>query len=165
MNFRCVPSDLVNSFFRGMKEYLLSLMVLLGATTVGARAAEAATFYAQLIRGTDREMPEQVSWKPAGPKLSGHLSPKFRWKSYWEVSRHAISVRPGQVSRVRLNPDREIEIHLRDGNDYEVRLFVKGQLTCCSKQSMQSGMSITGGARENDEAWFVVVRRDKPAVD
>ena len=152
-----------------MKALFFSVTVLMGAFAVSAEAAEATpeatTFYAQLIRGTDREMPEQIGWKPAGPKLSNHLGPKFRWKNYWEVSRHVISVRPGKISRTRLNPDREIEIDLRGDKEYEVRLFVKGQLTCRAKQSMQSGMSITGGARENNESWFVVVRRDKPAVD
>jgi hypothetical protein len=148
-----------------MKTFFLSVLAFIGAFAAGAEADEAATFYAQLIRGTDREMPEQVGWKPAGPKLSKQLSPKFRWKNYWEVSRHTISVQAGKVSRTCLNPEREIEIHLRGANEYEVRLFVKGQLTCRSKQSMQSGMSITGGARENDESWFVVVRRDKPTVD
>jgi hypothetical protein len=148
-----------------MKAYLLSVMALLGAVAASSEAGEATTFYAQLIRGTDREMPEHVSWKPAGPKLSKQLGPKFRWKNYWEVSRYVISVQTGKVSRTRLNPDREIEIDLRGDKEYEVRLFVKGQLTCRSKQSMQSGMSITGGARENNESWFVVVRRDKPMGD
>ncbi len=148
-----------------MKTFLLSVMALMGAFAARSEAGEATIFYAQLIRGTDRQMPEQVSWKPAGPKLSKQLSPKFRWKNYWEVSRHRIPVQEGKVIRTRLNPEREIEIDLRDGKDYEVRLFVKGHLTCRSKQSMQSGMSITGGARENDESWFVVVRRDKPTVD
>ena len=148
-----------------MKVLFLSVMVLAGALAASCEAQEATTFYAQLIRGTDREMPEHVTWKPVGPKLSKQLSPKFRWKNYWEMSRHTISVQAGKVNRVRLNPDREVEIELRGANEYEVRLFVKGHLACRSKQSMQSSMSITGGARENDESWFVVVRRDKPAVD
>src|SRR5262245_17520586 len=148
-----------------MKAFFLSVIVLVGALTTGSGAEETTTFYAQLIRGTDREMPEKVSWKPAGPKLSKQLSPKFRWKNYWEVSRHVIPVQAGKVSRIRLNADREIEIDLRGGKEYEVRLFVKGQLTCRSKQSLQSGMSITGGARENNESWWVVVRRDKPTMD
>ena len=148
-----------------MKAFFLSSMVLAWAFAGSGEAGEATTFYAQLIRGTDREVPEQVTWKPAGPKLSKQLSPKFRWKNYWEVSRLTIPVQAGKVNRTRLNPDREIEIDLRGVKEYEVRLFVKGQLTCRSKQSMQSGMSITGGARENNESWFVVVRRDKPTFD
>jgi hypothetical protein len=148
-----------------MKAFFLSILVFAWAFAGRCETGEATTFYAQLIRGTDREMPEQVTWKPAGPKLSKQLSPKFRWKNYWEVSRLTIPVHVGKVNRTRLNPDREIEIDLRGVKEYEVRLFVKGQLTCRSKQSMQSGMSITGGARENNESWFVVVRRDKPTVD
>lgn len=148
-----------------MKTFLLSVMALMGPLAASSGAGEATTFYAQLIRGTDRQMPEHVNWKPAGPKLSKQLSPKFRWNNYWEVSRHTISVQEGRIVRTRLNPEREIEIELRGAREYEVRLFVKGHLTCKSKQSMQSGMSITGGARENNESWFVVVRRDKPTVD
>jgi hypothetical protein len=97
--------------------------------------------------------------------LSSRLCPKFRWKNYWEVSRQTLSVPAGMKSRVRLNPEREIEIELRAEGDSEIRLFTAGKLVQKSRQSLQSKMSIIGGTRENEDSWFVVVRRDKPAID
>ena len=125
----------------------------------------AVPFYAQLIRGTDLEKPGQSSWRPVGPKLSKQFGPKFRWKHYWEINRQAVSVIPGKPTRIRLSDDREIEIELREGTDYEIRLFNAGKLARCSRQKLQSRMSIMGGGLEATESWFIVVRRDPPSVD
>ena len=125
----------------------------------------AVPFYAQLIRGTDMEKPGQSSWRPVGPKLSKQFGPKFRWKHYWEINRQAVSVIPGKPTRIRLSSDREIEIELREGTEYDVRLYTGGKLARCSRQKLQSRMSIMGGGLEVTESWFIVVRRDPPTVD
>jgi hypothetical protein len=139
-------------------------LVCLGVSAACLADGPPVVFYAQLIRATDREV-QEAAWKPIGPKLSSRLCPKFRWKNYWEVSRQTLSVPAGMKSRVRLNPEREIEIELRAEGDSEIRLFTAGKLVQKSRQSLQSKMSIIGGTRENEDSWFVVVRRDKPAID
>lgn len=121
-------------------------------------------FHVQLIRGTDQEQPEQVAWKAVGPKLIKKLGPKFRWKYYWEVSRHEVTVIPDKPARVRLSHEREIEIELHGDAESEVRLYRAGKLVRKSKQMLPAGMTIMGGGGEEAECWFIVVRRDKPTV-
>lgn len=144
---------------------VLGLLLFVGLCLACSASEGPVTFYAQLIRASDRETPPEVSWKPIGPKLNKQLCPKFRWKNYWEVSRRTLTVEPGKKTRVRLNAERELEVELRGAGDSEIRLFTGGKLVQKSRQSLQSQMSIMGGARENDESWFVVLRQDKPTVD
>jgi hypothetical protein len=144
---------------------LFSLMLLLGVSAFGLAEEQPVTLYAQVIRGTDREESPQAGWKPVGPKLSQRLCPKFRWSHYWEVSRRAISVRPGRSVRLKVTPEREIEIDLAGSGESEIRLYSAGKLVRKSKQPAESQMTIMGGAWEQHEGWFIIVRRDKPTVD
>jgi hypothetical protein len=146
---------------------VLGLLVFLGIgmACFAQEGPVTVTYYAQLIRASDREKPQEVNWKPLGPKLTKQLCPKFRWKNYWEVSRQKLKVQPGNKARVRLNAEREIEVELSGKGESEIRLFAGGKLVQKSRQSLQSHMSIMGGTRENDESWFVVIRSDKPTVD
>lgn len=143
---------------------VLGLLLGLGVSVACLAEGQPVVFYAQLIRATDREV-QEAGWRPIGPKLSSRLCPKFRWKNYWEVSRQTVSVHPGKKTRIRLNADREVEIDLRSQSDSEICLYTKGQVVQKSRQSSQEKMSIIGGTRENDESWFVVVRRDKPMLE
>ena len=122
-----------------------------------------STFYLQLIRGTDQDKPQLPSWKPIGDKLSRHFVHRFRWKTYWELERTNVTVTPGQMSRVRLSAAREVEIDLRKPTEPEVRLFTQGVLSRKCRESLKTGMCIMGGTRENEESWFVVIRRDPPS--
>jgi hypothetical protein len=142
---------------------VVRLLVLFLIGAAGFAHGEAITFYAQLIRATDKEN-QEAGWKPLGPNLSKQLCPKFRWKNYWEVNRQPLTVQSGSKTRVRLSPEREIEMELRGAGESEIRLYTAGKLVQKSKQSLESRMSIMGGNRENDESWFVVIRRDQPAI-
>jgi hypothetical protein len=139
------------------------LMVLLLQAMTSFAAEPASVFYAQLIRGTDQEKPPESTWKRIGPKLAQQLFPKFRWKYYWEVNRQTAIVEPTRPTRFRLSAEREVEIGLGTKNDSQIRLYVGGVLTRCSRQPATTPMTIMGGAKENDESWFVVVRRDRPS--
>lgn len=136
----------------------------LHAATPGADAPSSArlTYYVQLIRATDQERRQEATWKPVGPKLSQRLSPVFRWKRYWEVVCQPLSVEEGKVSRSRLSDLRQVEIEMVNPSEIEIRIFVKGKMTQTSRQLIRTHMAIMGGERTKDEAWFVVVRRDKP---
>jgi hypothetical protein len=164
MPTRRLSSDFVK-LGRGVMKSLFSFFVLLGVSTMCLAEGEPVTLYMQVIRGTDHDKPPQSDWKPVGPKLSRQLCPKFRWKHYWEVSRQAINVRPGKTVRLRVSPEREVEIELRDSGESEVRLYSAGKLARKSRQPVESHMTIMGGGREDSECWFIVVRRDKPTVD
>jgi hypothetical protein len=146
-----------------MKRLTLLLSLTLLAVHLAASAEDPAiTFHVQLIRGTNLDEPQNASWKPIGPRLSKRLSPVFRWKGYWEVSRHIAKVQPGKTTRIRLSKEREVEIKLINQDKAEVRLFLNGKLNRTSKQSVDTKISVLGGDKEMDESWFVVVRRDKP---
>ena len=147
-----------------MKAFL-GFLALLGVSAVCLAESQPVTLYAQVIRGTDQEKPAQVGWKPIGPRLSGQLCPKFRWKNYWEVSRKAVQVQPGKTVRIKATPEREIEIELGASGESEIRLYSAGKLVRKSKQSRDSKMTIMGGGSDESESWFIVVRRDKPTVD
>jgi len=144
---------------------VLGLLLILGVSAACLAGSAPVTFYTQLVRASDSDKPREPSWRPVGPKLSRQLCPKFRWKNYWEVDHQTVSVQPGKVTRVRLNPARDIEIELRGEDGSEIRLFTNGVLTRRSRQPIHSSMSIMGGTREKDDSWFVVVRQDKPTLE
>src|SRR5213083_2050448 len=78
------------------------------------RAADVqkATFYVQLIRGSDADKPENPTWAPVGPKLAKNLGAVFRWKNYWEVKRQTVTVSGEKAARVHLTREREVELKL-----------------------------------------------------
>src|SRR5262245_39721877 len=130
---------------------LFGLMFLFGVSTIGLAEEQPTTLYAQVIRGTDEEKPPQAGWKPVGPKLSQRLCPKFRWKHYWEVNRQEIGVLPGRSVRLKLTPEREIEIDLAGSGESEIRLYSAGKLVRKSRQPAESQMTIMGGGWEQHE--------------
>ncbi len=143
------------------------LLCLLLIASWGAAGAEfnpdgSLTCYLQLVRGTNDPKPQDVNWKPIGPKLSKRLATVFRWNYYWEVSCHPLSVTKAKPAKTRVGTEREVEIRLAGDNESELRLFRKGKLVRTSRQSLDARMHMTGWDREKDEAWFVVVRTEKP---
>jgi hypothetical protein len=142
---------------------VLVIVMISGGQAAEMRAeGQQLTYYVQLIRGTDHEHRQEASWKPIGPKLSSRLSPVFRWKHYWEVSRHHLPVEHGKAQRCRLSDVREVEIELVNPSEIEIKLYSNGRLAQKSRQLVRTHMGIMGGERTADESWFVVVRRDEP---
>ena len=138
----------------------LSLWLGLGLASYGQEVG--TTYHVQLIRGTSQPVPTEANWKPVGPKLQKRLSPVFRWNYYWEVNRVAVTVDSAKRKRLHLSKDREVEIAPRGEREVEIRVYREGQLIRKCRQAADVKMSIMGGDREKDEAWFVVVRRDAP---
>ena len=146
-----------------MKQALfLLIFAFLAFPTASVEKVGSHLFYAQLIRGTDSSKPQETQWKPIGSKLSRRLSPLFRWKHYWEVNRVAIQVADFKPCKVRLSAEREVEIHLKPPQVAEVHIYRNGELQRESRQPLDTPMFIMGGERTEDEAWFIVVRRDQP---
>jgi hypothetical protein len=125
---------------------------------------EAVTFYIQTIVGTNR--PEKGDgWKKVGPQLQRELSPVFQWKHYWQVSSQKIEASQGQVSRIQLTKARELDVAIRKDDQLELRLYRDGKLVRKLKDVVSHRHLIMGGDSNKDEAWFVVVRRDKPSTE
>ena len=142
---------------------MVILMVAGLALANEARGDEgAATFYVQLIRGTDTDQAPVPGAKSVGPKLAGTFRPVFKCKGFWEINRQQMAVLPGKVKRVQLGNGREAEIDLSTAKERKVAAFQDGKLVDRTSVPHGDGMSIIGGSREDKSVWFIVVRRDKP---
>ena len=140
----------------------LFCLAFMGFLTGMAEDAQKVTFHIQLIRGADSDKPDDPSWKVIGPKLNKNLRTVFRWTNYWEVKRESATLAKGKVAKLRLTPERTVEIRLLAPPNTQIRLFHNGGLTRCSHQPIRQHMTILGGDSKSGDPWFVVVRRDKP---
>ena len=125
-----------------------------------AEEASATTYYIQLVRATNEKTPVQ-NCKAIGPKLRKKLSPVFQWSHYWEMSRKEASLATGKITKLLLMPDQNLEIELIGDKSMELRLYRNGVLARKTRYD-RNGMAIMGGDSANHEAWFVVVRSEKP---
>ena len=144
-----------------MKGIVFILALVLLASTVAA-AEGAHTYYVQLIRGTDTAQAPQPKCRHAGPKLAATFGPVFKWTNYWELSLREATLRPGEKARLRLSPEREVEIDLAQPKERKITAFENGKVTDCTVSPAGEHMTIIGGKREASSGWFIVVRRDKP---
>src|SRR5512146_2657993 len=105
-------------------------VVIFGLAMLACRvvAADAShTFYLQLDRGSDTEKPPQPGCHHAGPRLAATFQTVFKWKSYWEISLRETKLEPGHKTRVRLSPEREVEIDLGRPQERKITAFRNGR--------------------------------------
>jgi hypothetical protein len=143
---------------------IVGLLVLAGfALAAMGRAEEGAiTFYVQLIRGTDDEQAPAPGSKRVGPKLAETFHAVFKWRRYWEISRKEVAVTPGHRAKLQLSNERAVVIDLTDPKTRKVTVFQKGQLVERTTRPVGDAMTLIGGDRDRQSAWFIAVRRDKP---
>lgn len=122
----------------------------------------ANTFYLQLVRGTDSPQPPQPGCRPIGPRLAKAFNPVFNWKYYWELNLRTTVVQSGDKVRVSLSPDREVEIDLRQPKERRITAYQHREAINRTILPVGNRMTIIGGSRQPNEAWFIVVRRDNP---
>jgi hypothetical protein len=141
-------------------------LVLMFAASLVAYAGPAETrgepiaYYVQLIRGTDQEQSPAPNSKRIHPHLAGAFQSVFKWKSYWEISSRRVDLEAGRAIRVRLNPEREVEIDLTNPARRAVTAFHNGkvvQRTICPRSEEST---LIGGDRDSNSAWFIVVSRN-----
>jgi hypothetical protein len=142
--------------------FAVSFALLTSSKASGAETPK-VVYYVQLIHGDDGEKPPVPEAKQIGDKLSQRIRPVFKWRSYWEINRQAVELEPGQKARVRVSSQREVEIDLTRPGKRTVRTYDAGKVVSCSIQPIGECMTITGGDRDGGSAWFIIVRRDKPA--
>jgi hypothetical protein len=144
---------------------VLPFIGLLGLGNAYAQS-EAVTLFVQTIVATNQEQPhDDGKGKKIGPQLRRDLSPVFQWKHYRQVSCQKIAVKQDRTSRIQLTAGRELEVQIKNDAQLELRLFRDGKLVRKIKESLSQRRVIMGGDRNYDEAWFVVVRRDKPSTE
>ena len=154
----------LNTHARGFMRCLIVILMVTAAALAGETraAAQATTFYVQLIRGTDTQQPPVPRSKCVGRKLAEKFRPVFKCKEYWEINRQEVALSHGQVGRVQLGNGREAEIDLRGSKERTVAAFEDGKLVDRTTMPTGEGMTIIGGSRVDKSVWFIVVRRDKP---
>jgi len=145
-------------------QYLVSILLMCVFAFPGvAKAGDSAiTYYVQLVRGTDSDQPPQDGSGKIGRKLSEKLCCPFKWKNYWEICQRQVQVQPGRTLKVDLSNHRGVEIDLSKPGQRTVAAFQNGKLLTRTRVPMSEGMTVVGGDRDEQSAWFIVVRRDKP---
>lgn len=145
-----------------MRFICLLFFAVCGAVAAAEREDPSKIFYIQLVRGTDGDAAPQTGAKEIGPRLAKRLQPVFRWKTYWEVNRVKASVEPGHKSRIRVSRRHEVELDLTMPGKRTVHFFEDGKRLSTSTQPSGVAVTIQGGNATGENAWFIVVRRDKP---
>lgn len=120
------------------------------------------TYYVQLVRGNNDDAPPQPGSRPVGIKVARHLKSALNWKSYWELNRQQVAVCSGKTARVCLSSDRQVEIDLTNRKRRKVTAFENGKVVQRTMRPVGEGMTVIGGERDPNSAWFIVVRRDPP---
>ena len=144
-----------------MKPFLIALL-LVAAPLVQGADAPGATFYIQLIRGSDQDTPPAPQARLIGAKLDQRLHDIFKWKNYWEIKRETVTLNTGTTARRRMSPQREVEIAWTSPKDVTISLYIDGKLTRKRQQSIDTSFYIAGGDRDGSESWFIIVRKDNP---
>jgi hypothetical protein len=148
-----------------MKRLLCSLLGVWAAATVAAAATTNLTFHVQLIRGTESDSPPSKDSKGIGPKLAANFRRVFTWKQFWEVDYQEVHLAPGKKTKLRLSPEREVEIDLNKPGQRIVTAFSKGKLVTRAIDPLDAPMTLIGSERDAHSVWFIAVRRDKPSTD
>jgi len=141
---------------------ILSLMVMI-SLCADALADEGRTYYFQVISGSDKELPAKTGAKPVGPKLRSQFEAKFRWKNWAELSHGECTLTENETRTIKLPEKRELQLEL-SGKTLEVRLYRAGQLVRKTRGSAETESVMMGGDQGRDEAWFIVIRHDKPGT-
>jgi hypothetical protein len=139
--------------------FAASLMAVVGRA---GPKAESVAYYVQLIRGTEQDQPPDPKSKRIHPRLAGAFYSVFKWKSYWEISSREVELEAGRVVRVRLNPERDVEIDLTDPSKRAVTAFLNGKKVQRTVSPRTEARTFIGGDRDSNSAWFIVVSRYEP---
>lgn len=142
--------------------YCAGLVVFAALNLVSGAEAEKFTYYVQLVRGNNDEKPPMAGARQIGPTLSKKLRPVFKWESYWEISRQQTNLSSGQKSIIKLGQERAVQIDLTEPSKRKVTAYQSGKPVARTTSPVGASMSLIGGDRDTNSAWFIVVRRDKP---
>lgn len=120
-------------------------------------------YQVQLVRASNEVQPPEPGGAVIGPELAQHLRPVFSWTNYWEIARQEISVSSGRKARLRLSPQRAVEIDLTTAGKRTVVAFSNDAVVSRVTRPLGDSMTIIGGDRDRKTAWFIIVQSDKPS--
>ena len=142
-------------------KYLMVFVILL-AFVLAWRAQtqrDSVTYAIQLIRGTDTDQRPEPGGQQVGSDLAATFRSVFKWKDYWQVASCQAAVTPGKITRLRLNNERGVEIDLTAPGKRRVAALWKGAIVGRAICPVGKGLTLIGGDRDQNSAWFIVVRR------
>lgn len=143
--------------------WLMMAVLLFPAASAHAQSsasANASTFEAQLIWGTNDKQSDP-KLKAADSKLAEKLrKTPFKWDHYFEMHKETIKLRLNEEKTVTMSRNCVISLtYLKDEN-IKFQLFGKGQLANTVTQPLPKGrLLVEGGDAENSTAWFVVLKQ------
>lgn len=117
---------------------------------------------AQLIWGTNDDLPDNPKHKEVNAALKKKLQGVFKWKNYAEVNQQTLTLAPKGNKRIRLSPQCEVEVRDHGDNHATVRLFGEKKLLVEQRYNPHAKEHlILGDHDKNKTAWFVVLSRIK----
>ena len=138
----------------------LALVALILSAGLLVSMAGERKMEARLIWGTNEDKSPDPKHKP----LEGELAKKlrdlpFKWKNYFEVSRHLFTVNDREYTNVEISKQCSILVKDKGDSKVTVKLFGKGQEVRRVDKPLTRGEVLTiGGDDKNDTAWFITVR-------
>lgn len=146
-----------------MTVLVIALLLSMGwVASASSAEAEKTIYYVQLVRGNDASQPPEPNALKIGSRLDKHLRAVYRWKHYWEVQCVELPVEDGATGRATVRGEHEIEVDLRIRSKRKVLFRRNGKMVCTWTGPRGRQFTIQGTSFGDDEAWFIVVRRDKP---
>ncbi|MCF7669051.1 MAG: hypothetical protein K9N48_04660, partial [Verrucomicrobia bacterium] len=117
---------------------ILVVAVLFSQHAVSLNADEAydVNVRVQLIWGTNGENPYPDKLKELEDKLKDKLKSVFKWKNYFEVSRHDIGLKKDRTKRIRISRKCELELTFTGDSNLEIKLFGEGKFVNKVRQSI-----------------------------
>jgi hypothetical protein len=143
----------------------VGILLALAVPLIAGPESSSVKLWVQLVHAAKTPSVQPAHWKPIGPELNKRLTDVFRWRDYYEVARQEISVEPGKITKTLLAKDREVVVTYKSPTELIVRLYRQGELVRKAERGLNQKMTIMGGDANDQEAWFVVVRRDKPKAE
>ena len=119
-------------------------------------------YYVQMIRAADSTQPPEPGSHLVGANLAAIFKGPLRWKHYWEIRRCEVDVPPGAAVNLPLANQRAVEIDLTCLGKRIIAAFQNGTLLERTVVPSGEALSLIGGNRKDNTAWFIAVRRDKP---
>lgn len=146
------------AFWPKLPVWGIALFCLLGFPIFQA-SAEEMKLEVQLIWGTNDSKSPDSNHKPLDPALVKKLK-MFKWKNYFVVSRHQVTVPNREAKTVKLSPQCQIEIKELEGPRVEVNVYGEGKhVKKITEGLTRQGLLTIAGDATNDCAWFIMIRQ------
>lgn len=110
----------------------------------------------QLIRASNGQRPDSST--PVAEGLKTQIARVFQWQQFWEVNHRRVMLNPGELTRIRLSPECEVEVQPLSSDVRETRIYIKGLLVSRVRQNVRHNTpTINGASLDESGAWFVAV--------